>query len=493
MNPENSSKIILETVNGLIGLLRRRVANSKKACRNDISRLNVAKKRLNQLNNDHLSAEQRLKRLRRLRYLPLLSSAYAKTSDNLNLIESKIGSGRKSARSLARRINRNRSLIADDVARAKKLIKVKKAIPYLGAPPIELEGAIEGTTNQINFIKRARGVNRDKHINDLCSQVVSIATTWAAAVKIAQTRRRVTSSPSQVQAQGSPNGFKIYLPIPVSLRAQAQRLGASYDPNGGYGSRVFVRSDEDRERLEHLLPIAFRQRNYQFEFPPIRYNASGQNLWGLFDRNTWDHIRTASYDRAGRRCMICGNRGGKIMEHIMPPDQVNKNRVDCHEVWQWEVPEASNGIGIQKLKELLVVCVSCHMMFHEGFAISRAREYGDAEFVRDHIEKRRCLVNRMTAGDLNILLEEGRSEWERMNGVDQWILDLSHLGNQDFMNRFEAVFNEENEARFRSENVAGLEFSTDRGYLVEKQSVEDIYSRLVGRDIAEKQVSGLFG
>lgn len=274
----------------------------------------------------------------------------------------------------------------------------------------------------------------------------------------------------------TPDDSRIYFPIPISNRHAALRAGALYDPQAPRGSRVYIPKDADRAPFDRFLPMAYRKRRPVLSFPPIRPNARRHAIWGIFDRDTWDHIRAAAYDRVGNRCILCGRQSGPLKERIFPNSRTGP--VECHEVWDWEVPEPGIAIGIQRLRHLLVVCFECHMMFHESYFVEKAREAGLGNEVQERIEQRRLEVTGLDREQLVESLRRSEAEYREQERISQWVMDLSHLAAQDFMSYAQPVLLETNRAGVPPELIGGLSFTTDVGRHFEARDAAEIYERL---------------
>jgi hypothetical protein len=146
------------------------------------------------------------------------------------------------------------------------------------------------------------------------------------------------------------------------------------------------------------------------------------------------------------------------------------------------MPNQASGIGIQRLKRLLVVCPDCHMMFHEGFARRKARDLGIEDDVIEGIRKRRMLVTRTSRDGLDRSLEKAKQHLLTMTGADRWVMDLSVLGNQQFMADRIPVMREYNDAQFPPECVGGLSFETDAGRVFPSRTANEIYRELLDSD-----------
>jgi hypothetical protein len=217
----------------------------------------------------------------------------------------------------------------------------------------------------------------------------------AASAHDRERRRRAERETRQREAGQVSRARRLYLPIPRSLDAAAARAGAFRDADAPQGaSPWFVPPGSPLGPFRNLLPLAARPGAAGLSFPPVPMKAAGQNLWGILDPDSWGHIRRQAYAAAGRRCVICGGRSGGFLAERLYEEGERRHPIECHEVWDWRIPRESDGIGVQSLRKLLVVCRDCHPMFHSGFFQRRARELGIAGEVAEAIEKRRMVVNR---------------------------------------------------------------------------------------------------
>lgn len=263
----------------------------------------------------------------------------------------------------------------------------------------------------------------------------------------------------------------VHLPIPRSEWPRARRLGAvEADAPPGI-SPFHVTADMDLVPFRDFLPSSLKGPG-KYSFPPIHFAAPGQNLWSLFDEPTWDHIRHSSYEGSGYRCTICGERGG-FLSKILFPDGT-RSGVDCHEVWEWSVFDLSSGIGIQRLVDLLVVCVSCHATFHEGYFVKLADQLGRADLVRDHIAKRRMAMNGYGRDDLDRQLVREAQAAHDLKPIRDWVLDLHYLSTRRFMIDRTPVFITSNAAGIPASMIGGLRFDTDEGHEMAARHAEDI-------------------
>jgi hypothetical protein len=118
----------------------------------------------------------------------------------------------------------------------------------------------------------------------------------------------------------------------------------------------------------------------------------------------WDMIRFISYDYANNKCEICGDNG---------LNQGYKHRVECHEVWEYDLDTLT-----QKLVNLVSLCPLCHQVKHIGRTIAIGKE---KEAIK-HLSK----VNKWTLDEINKHLAESY-EIHSIRSKYQWKLDISLL------------------------------------------------------------------
>ncbi|MGC6433287.1 MAG: hypothetical protein ACON4M_03730, partial [Crocinitomicaceae bacterium] len=282
--------------------------------------------------------------------------------------------------------------------------------------------------NHIEYIKQNRRNVNFKDGENYGKTYLKEGQKWINELKITSQQTKLKKA-----ANTSSKTNRVYLPIPINMKFQAEKLGASYDPLVKYGSRMFYdlnnKPDLSHPQIQNFLPTAFKNEGEKLLFPPIRYGASKQNIWSFFSRETWDFIRSNKYLSSGNRCVICGQQGGKLIDHGIFPEK-KKFSVEAHEVWDWEVQHPETGVGIQKLKEILVVCIDCHMMFHSDYAIEQAKTNRKEDVVRNFLYNKMSLINRVNLERLELDLLNENQKAEQQNGITTWIIDLSHLSQQ---------------------------------------------------------------
>ena len=114
----------------------------------------------------------------------------------------------------------------------------------------------------------------------------------------------------------------------------------------------------------------------------------------------WDRLRKAAYERAGRRCEVCGGRGAT-------------HPVECHELWEYD-----DAAGVQKLVRLIALCPACHSVKHLG----RSHVVGRGD---DAIEQLMS-VNGWTWERVEAYIDIVLRIW-KLRSRASWRLDLSWL------------------------------------------------------------------
>lgn len=101
----------------------------------------------------------------------------------------------------------------------------------------------------------------------------------------------------------------------------------------------------DLQPFGRLLPMAIWPSPAAVSMPSLPMHAAGQNLWSLFDRDYWDHVRKQTYAASGHRCAICGGRGpSAIARAIHQPDDPRPT-IQAHEIWDWTVGDEDGAVG----------------------------------------------------------------------------------------------------------------------------------------------------
>lgn len=124
------------------------------------------------------------------------------------------------------------------------------------------------------------------------------------------------------------------------------------------------------------------------------------NLRSILTPAQWNAVRREAYARAGGICSVCG---------------APSERLEAHEQWEYDEQNA-----VQRLKDVVAVCRSCHETIHIG----RTSLMGREEQACRHFMR----VNGCTYAEYRKALGEATAEHIRRNKIPEWKLDLSYLG-----------------------------------------------------------------
>lgn len=281
----------------------------------------------------------------------------------------------------------------------------------------------------------------------------------------------------------TPTPDRVFLPINPALRKTMAKGHLKTDPGAGRLSPFYLEwnaSSDWAGPFERFLPTAFQKQRKTYDFTEIPGSARRQNLWSVFDEASWGFIREAVRMATGYRCKICGSVGGRLIDTVFDDEKHKAKSVDCHEVWEWEVLDEDQGIGVQKLREILVLCTDCHMMWHEEFAVGKAERHGkDGEQVRAFLRDRMSQVTGLDPSEVDARVEAGRARLAERGDVETWLMDLSYIQMQSNLHAVEPVLREDNPAGVSAEMIAGLEFRTEDGVRHEARTVDEIYEALM--------------
>lgn len=75
-----------------------------------------------------------------------------------------------------------------------------------------------------------------------------------------------------------------------------------------------------------------------------------KNVRSEVSKKDWDILRRKAYRKYDYCCAICGGKG-------------NNHPVECHEIWEY-----NDSKHIQRLKDLVALCPSCHQVKHIGLS-----------------------------------------------------------------------------------------------------------------------------
>ena len=139
-------------------------------------------------------------------------------------------------------------------------------------------------------------------------------------------------------------------------------------------------------------------KDFKLNFELVPDSCWYSNLRSELPKEAWDILRKKAYARAGGKCMICG---------------VPTTRLEAHE--QWEYDDIN---GVQKLKNIVAICKSCHEVIHIG----RTQLSGREREASEHFMK----VNNCSYSEYRKALGEA-NEKHRERSKREWQLDVSLL------------------------------------------------------------------
>lgn len=139
-------------------------------------------------------------------------------------------------------------------------------------------------------------------------------------------------------------------------------------------------------------------KNYKLNFELVPDSCWYSNLRSELPKEVWYRIRKKAYARAGGKCMICGGPCA---------------RLEAHEQWEYDDKE-----GVQRLKNVVAVCRSCHEVIHIG----RTQLMGREREASEHFMK----VNGCSYSEYRKALGEA-NEAHRERSRREWKLDVSRL------------------------------------------------------------------
>ena len=139
-------------------------------------------------------------------------------------------------------------------------------------------------------------------------------------------------------------------------------------------------------------------KDFKLNFELVPDSCWYSNLRSELPKDVWDILRKKAYARAGGKCMICG---------------APTARLEAHE--QWEYDDINQ---VQKLKNIVAICKSCHEVIHIG----RTQLLGNERQASEHFMK----VNNCSYAEYRKALGEA-NEKHRERSRREWQLDITDL------------------------------------------------------------------
>lgn len=121
-------------------------------------------------------------------------------------------------------------------------------------------------------------------------------------------------------------------------------------------------------------------------------------------RSHWERVKLLTAADAGHKCEICHDIKGQC------------DRVEIHEIWNWQVTSETE--GIQTLERTIALCPWCHRAKHWG----HSEGTGLIVPTRNHMKR----VNGWTDDELELHITGAWREWRRLSKIT-WTPEMSFL------------------------------------------------------------------
>ncbi|CAH1690214.1 conserved hypothetical protein [Hyphomicrobiales bacterium] len=484
-----SAKAIMsgkESVNSAVVAASRVVRAALPAARLNVSTLSASRRELDALfDKAHAPIEglrRRCELTSAVATIPLLGRLHRRAVVRLQTAEDALFSIRERAHGNLAELKAAK----DSVSRLQRsLANLGKAAPLmgrLGPPGRTIKARSDGIHARATALLRKRKSNEWIEQASACGlDALLLVRDWAQETALAAASGR-TEAHRTATANAAPRERRIYLPVPPSLSGQVERLGAIRDISVSGASPWFVTPEMDLQAFGRLLPMAIWPSPTAISMPSLPLYAAGQNLWSLFDRDYWDHVRKQTYAASGHRCTICGGRGpSAIAKAIHQPDDPPPT-IQAHEIWDWTIGDEDGAVGVQRLTGILCVCKGCHMLFHSGHARRLAELNGMGDEVAAAIEQRRRTLTRLSPAELAESIAAANERLRELSGISKWVIDLSHIAAQSSLSQITPVLQESNRANVPPEQIAGLAFRTDQGRSFEARDADEVVARMLGQE-----------
>ena len=146
-------------------------------------------------------------------------------------------------------------------------------------------------------------------------------------------------------------------------------------------------------------------KDFKLNIDLLPKGAWGNDFSRTLSQKDWDILKNKCYEKANRRCQICG----------LLTDGLN-----AHEVWDFNIDNKT-----QTLKDIVALCSKCHGVIH----YRNSERLGYGENAKQHFIK----VNNATEIDFASHLANALIIFNERNAVYRWriIADLSKFGGDD--------------------------------------------------------------
>ena len=123
------------------------------------------------------------------------------------------------------------------------------------------------------------------------------------------------------------------------------------------------------------------------------------NVRSNVSSSQWNKIRKKVYSKFNFTCAVC--------------KRPRLKRPEAHEIFEYD-----DETSIQRLKEIICICSSCHMSKHYGLSQIRGKE--------TEVQKHMMKVNSCTKSEIQKHVRKSFKVWEKRSQKD-WNLDLTYL------------------------------------------------------------------
>ena len=193
----------------------------------------------------------------------------------------------------------------------------------------------------------------------------------------------------------------IPLCVPLEARAAARAAGAAWNGTGKvWECDATALEGGGYAALRPFLPRMYRREGSPPFIRPfmVPQSAWGKNLRAVLSSEEWGKVRRHAYDAAGRRCIVCGERGPEWP-------------VEADEAWAYD--DVAN---VQTLKGVIALCPACHLVRHWGKATITGQDGIAVEQM--------MRVNGWTRKQAEAAGDEGMRLWESRS-QKRWQVDYS--------------------------------------------------------------------
>lgn len=146
----------------------------------------------------------------------------------------------------------------------------------------------------------------------------------------------------------------------------------------------------------------------RLEMELVPSSAWWSNVRSQVTPKQWQVCKDFVKARSSARCEICGGVGRKWP-------------IECHEIWQYDMPTERGKAGLQTLVGLIALCPPCHSAKHIGRSMNVMSRH-DLKELWGHILQ----VNQWNAATLEAYLDTTFAVWS-VRSDTSWDLDVSFL------------------------------------------------------------------